>query len=286
MFESKCGKKLYKFYREKETDFTTNYRMLLNNITDDWYHGYRVSIKKLNSVFKLLHAISDNFDAEKRINPFKSTFKTSGKIRESIINLNTFRDIADMNPKQKSVFVSHVNSRITKHTEKLNRELRNIDLGSQLKTRVLVKRNCTGLKKKTILSICYSTIEKKISDIRIGLKNSGNEEFIHHSRKLIKEISETLHVLRKINNKLVPEKLIGQIKKTEEKIGNWHDKVVLREDLERFLKANEPIENHQEVYENLVNVLFEDSKTFMGTYDKLINKTMERIEKSLPEVKG
>lgn len=281
MFISGSGKKLYRYYKEKELVFRENYCSITDSITEQNSHDLRVSIKRMRALFALMELINADFNAKKRLKHYKKIFKPVGKIRELKVNLKTL-EAYDLSPELMTYFLDYSNGLSNKHTENLKDKLEKFNHLSIRKNRKLVKNLCQTLEKKVIKHKSIAFIQNRIETIN-GLASSTEISSIHDIRKKLKEISAVVYLLNKIKLSGFDDELLNQLKSTEDLIGDWHDKEILLEFIQDFLTKANTTEQVRSEFQTIKNKIIEENNNFVNSLEEILLKTLDVIDKPILE---
>jgi CHAD domain-containing protein len=198
--------------------------------TANTFHKLRVEIKKLNSLFDLIHFCSINFKRKATYKPFKSIFRQAGKVRELQIEDTMLTDHFG----KKIVKNRRINlKRLRLKEEKYFFSMLNKKLKNQVNKKyqaIIPHLNKIDKKKK----ITY--FDKKKNYIQeLLVQESIQIEQIHKLRKQLK----ILNYNKAIVDKEKPEEKFSKQNVLPELLGKWHDCQVIIKHLEKTLKRGQ-----------------------------------------------
>ncbi len=238
MYNSIDGEQLYKYYNQYKEVII---EFLKRDKREDWkseIHEFRVGIKKIKGIFKLIELCSSDFDAKKHLNPYRKLFKPAGFIREAQINLFHLKKLEDSDSYIEIYKLQQKNiKRIQK--EKFKQQIAKFKIEDILLVDNKIAQICNAFSSKLIIDNSKRFISSRKIDIKTLLSEDFNEEHLHEARKKIKEISSILGLLTTLNLFENMNNRIGLLKLYEDRLGLWHDRVVLRNSLNEFIACHQ-----------------------------------------------
>ena len=238
MSKDKDGKYLYHFYRKKANSLlkSINKASVTWNIED--IHGIRVEIKKIRVVFQLLEmVVPKKFNVTEHYISFRELFKHTGMIREIQINL-IYLEKYNLDSSAVIPFKKYLQRKEIKLKNEFNEIMKKFNMVRFIETGEIIKKLCDDISIERIIEKCARFIVKESKRIKKLLAAENTPDEIHKIRKHFKALSAIATLLYNINHKKPLKKLLTNLKKTEIKLGIWHDRVILAESLEQFLKIN------------------------------------------------
>lgn len=278
MFNSKEGEHLYKYYQDKENRLLENYHFLIEASEEEHFHQFRVSIKKTRVIFQLLELMSCDFNSTKYLNPLRSVFKPAGNIREEQINLKVISQYKQKESKEKHLYQQYCQTRITKGEKKFSEKLKEFDPALILKNGKEVKDCCRMLTQEEILGKTMVFIQDRLDTVRDNAANTSDEFMVHQIRTKLKEINAIINILRRIGIEGFNDELISLIRKIELDLGSWHDKVVLYNSIERFLRNQKPDNETRQFFKEVEQVIEAENQEFLLTLEGQVIHVIETIE--------
>ena len=226
---------LTQYLTAQQLSFETNLPLINDPLEVEAVHDVRVSIKKIRSLFLLLRFISpDEFDLHKYYSEFKPLFKKLGFLRDVQVQstlLISYEEKLEENFSDYSTFLKKLDSKQRKKIDKWLPLYAQPDWDHFFNLiRIIVDSSVMDL----IIWKSNMFIENKLDEIRELLPAYDNKT-LHKIRRLLKEIRYMIDCLIGFSGEnffdLVMQK---NIKLIEDDLGNWHDRVVSAQLLERF----------------------------------------------------
>lgn len=276
MYISESGKHLYQFYKEKEEVFHKNFKVINSEPTFHSIHDFRVSIKRIKAIFRLLDMISFEFNSKIQFKPYRSVFKPAGNIREVQVNRNTIK-LYKLTPETKSSFTKYCDKKEGKSQLRLIEKLSLFDYDLAKNTKKLIKDSCKEISEDEVRMKTDFFIRERIEAIEKIASNSPDELSVHQARINLKEISAVIMLLKKMELQGFDKDILHKIKKTEDKLGDWHDKVVLELFIEKFQKKAKLTQQSVDELQNIRDSIAEYSNNFIEDFDAIITPTLKEI---------
>lgn len=200
-------------------DIEKNIWEFCKNKNAEALHQYRVAIKKLKALYKFLAYHDKDFDYDRQFKVHQKLFRLSGNIRDREMILETAR--------KQDIDVLHTTS-VTSAQKTVKVELRFCQQAPPYIEKLSRKnaKSFAGSVQKKELRKYFLKGEKKIMR---ELNGVPPEKHLHIARKKLKQ----LLYLSKLDKKF-PAELSSVIKNLEKKIGEWHDKQILKETIRSF----------------------------------------------------
>jgi CHAD domain-containing protein len=274
MYKSKEGKKLFKYYSQYEKAFIDALKKTKNDCTENNIYIFRVSIKKLKGVYKLLEVLDKEFDYRNKFEPIKKIFLSAGIIRDSQVNLKRLKYFRK-NKRSLDAYIKTQKKSIEKNSQLFSFDLIDFNTEFLMQTNKVIKKTCKTISQKRILKKIVAFAKARIDKINNLMQAERNNDDIHNIRKYLKEVSALLVLLNLIDEKTFTYQSIFALKLFEDKFGIWHDNFVLHESLENYTKTN-----NSETPENIekINILIEE---IMQEELKFTNSLQEIVDGSL-----
>lgn len=203
-------------------------------------HQLRVSIKKLRAVWSLIEKINkDKFDKKNHFQIVKNLFKKAGYLREAQLNLamlknetspyiGNYIDFLNTIKQDNQILLSY-------QIEHFNFDEFNL-INSDLKNYLLELSDMKILLKAELF---INKVIKKTQKLHALLPN---EEKLHDIRIYLKTVNEVLSIMLEIEEDKKIKKLHKNLKKLNEKIGDWHDLIVLQNSIKKYISEEENFE--------------------------------------------
>lgn len=217
-------KRLIKYLKKRKTTIDFLLKIPENKYSSNTFHKLRVEIKKLNSLFDLIHFCSSDFKRKKTYKLFKSIFRQAGKVRELQLEDTMLKKYFDK-----------------KAIKDYRKNLKTQQFKAEGKFFALVnKKLLIQLNKKYRLIILhlYNVNPQKINTY-FEKKRNQIQELLGQESTQIKQIHEIRKKLKILNyNRAIvveeqPEKKLLKLDVLPELLGKWHDCQVIIEHLEK-----------------------------------------------------
>ena len=244
MYLSSEGEQLYAYYKHFETDFFKFLKKAKKQSGEKNIHNFRISIKKLKGILKLIELCADQFDAKEHLSPLKKLFKPAGHIRESQVNLIRLHDLSPMD-EHAADYITLQQKVIKRERKSFKEKIKNFSPKEITLTRKIIRNYCRVFSKKMIMDKSNAFVHERKTLIRDLLKSMEDVDSIHEIRINLKEITAILGLLNVLKIEGVDSEMLAYLKAYEDDIGLWHDWVILRESLETYLDAHKQDDNTQ-----------------------------------------
>jgi len=264
---------IFRFYRKRVTSFLANlYKASITGDNED-IHKARVDVKKIIALFRLFEMIvPDSFTKKDHFVLFTKLFETTGKIRETQVNL-LLLDLYGIDHPEIVLFRNFLKNEEKRFTKGFLTTVQKFEEKNLKKTETEIKQIGEKISQKKFICAANTFIQKKAEKIRKLLTNKKTPEYLHKIRQNLKAIGAiaTLSATFKKDKKL--DLILLDLSKTEIHIGEWHDKQVLIESMELFFKKKKKSKKS-------------DFPELIKLTELLIEESNNLQEKILPEVKN
>lgn len=277
MYISESGKHLYQFYKQKEEIFHKNFLIILQNPSFNSFHDFRVSIKRIKAIFRLLDFISKEFNSTKHFKAFRAVYNPSGKIREIQVNLRTIKNY-ELKTESFEFFQVYCNSQEKRSLSRLHEKLLEFNHESVRQAKKKIKKCCKDMSHEEILAKAVVFIHDRFKIIEGNISETPDEVSTHEARISLKEISAVLMLLRKMGYQGFKKRLLDYVKVTEDKLGKWHDKVDLVTYIEKFIRSTKLPSDVKDEYRAVQMTIIKENKKFLGEIESLMKETILKIE--------
>lgn len=210
--------------KQYETDLRKSVKTMKSSVEKEELHSFRLSIKKLKAISRLLNGMSKN--KLKFVGTMSSVYGVSGMIREAQINRHLALEYIQSDELAKE-YVSYQKHLITGGKLALRYEIKQID-NSKYESRwkklyAIVK----DISKAELIDLSKAYIKTEL-DATMGIdSNSEDVEDIHQIRKHTKGIYFIIKLLSELGIELKTKEDLAAIKSFSDKLGDWHDREVL-----------------------------------------------------------
>jgi len=225
---------LLTYLQNQKEIFFANYKNAVKTADIEAIHDMRVSLKRLNTLVKLLNCSKKaNFRLKSAAEPLRSLFKKTGRIRDFQIFSELLTTYQNENQYDNTLLIANCNNNEKKLTQLFYDSI-------QLSDYLGLKRNFNNIHSHIKLKnddeiALQSDLFKKESEARVvRFSDPSNVNYnLHSTRKAIKDMSYLQEMLGKSelanDDQLVKYKEVGRL------LGDWHDKSILY----NYLVSNE-----------------------------------------------
>jgi hypothetical protein len=210
------------------------------SLKDKQVHRLRLDVKNIRVLLQLHEAISEKKKPAKKLRELVTpVFSVAGDMRTAALNLNmthTYRVPVVVK------FRHRMKEQKQEAARKLVREIKTFDREkfSRLSRKVIhefAERKGKELKKETA-----EHLRAQFAKVRASLFGMSDDEALHEIRKQLKAIKSLGALLNEIDPDHEFSEELKKVNAVYEKIGRWHDTVMLLEELEKFLRElNDPV---------------------------------------------
>lgn len=245
-------------------------------------HGFRVTIKKLKGVIKLMGLLVDDFSAKDQFAPLKELFKPAGEMRECQVNLKRLKEFTGSDAFYQ-VYKKARKKCMKSHRAEFDKALVNFDLELLKETGREIKRQCKVLNRQSIYVNSIAFIKRRLKAIDKHYQRSdADTEEVHEIRIQLKEISVVLGLFHHIQPKVITEEVLLKLKEYESEIGKWHDLAVLQASIDEFcVQFPNDIKGLTEDIQKLKSEISIEEKRFLDQLDLFVMELKEQINNSV-----
>ncbi len=189
-------------------------------------HQFRVEFKKLRTFYSIFRYCIPSFNASKDFKKLKKLYTASGILRDEDVIQGLFTQYKiNLNEQNPEIKEEKRRKRIKKFYKKTTGHLKSlISLEKKL------KENTDDIDIQCIKA--YT--DHKLRNILQKMAHPDTEAVLHEIRKEIKH----LKYLSEFEQRCVPAKTVRQFDLIQNRIGSWHDKLVLIAYLEKHNPSN------------------------------------------------
>jgi len=251
-------------YRSKILRKTNlNLRILLDEPEEDSAHEFRVGVKRLTALYYFLHEIEPTLNAKKILKPYRSLFKSIGKIRDGHIALQLIQDLKEGNVEDSQILVKAAKSRVRKDFQLFQKYSQSSVRGSVSIPTI----TSLGISEREILRCKQNVLDGLLSQIT-GHEGRISSEAWHKKRILLKRYHHTLDAFQFCPGHKSDEEELKQIKILEQLLGDWHDRVTTIQFLQSFQGLEHQAEYVIAIMEKQDRVLLGSAKIYLNKYLK------------------
>jgi CHAD domain-containing protein len=242
MKKKEIGEYLFRFYRKRCTSFLAYiYKASLTADTKD-IHRARLDVKKLFALYGLFDMADHHaFRQVAAFTLFNPLYRAAGKIREiqvTCLMLPHFQqDPNDFYP-----FSKWLKERERVQTLKFIREVKRFNEKKLRETEKGIGKICDSNSVSKLKSKTIAFIRAKAQSVREILAGEQGEEDLHTIRKNLKAMSTIATLVYSVRGGKRLEMIISGLNRTEMMIGDWHDRVVLKDLLDQYKEKNKHLD--------------------------------------------
>ena len=259
--EFEIGEFLFRFYRKRTTSFLANiYKAGITGSSKD-IHRARLDAKKVIAMHDLLQIVRvKKIRTPEYEKLFNKLYKVSGKIREIQVNLMLLSRpeyaVGDMTHFKLDLLLQE-----KEWTKEFLQVIRKFDEKKLAKAETKIKTALYEITPLTLQKKINRYIRSKMTSIRTLFGKGNDDQHLHRVRQHLKELAAVLTLVSNVKPTRKVDQVIDGLNKTEMIIGDWHDKVVLAESLERYLhQANNITESQRAPIQDFHQLLVESNR--------------------------
>ncbi len=248
----------------KETNH--NLRILLDKSDKDEEtevnsaHDFRVGVKRLTALYFFLHQIKPAINAKNLLKPYRSIFKSIGKIRDAHVAVHLLQELQGSHPEDSQILIKALKSGITKDFDLFQKEAQ---ANHQRSIRVPTIRS-TGISERAILRSKQNILDNLLSQIT-GYEERISNTSWHKKRILLKRYHHIIDAFQFCPGHQSDEVELKQIKMLEQLLGDWHDRITTIEILQT-------LQGHEDQAGHIITTLNTQDKLLLGSAKIYLNK--------------
>ena len=236
---NKTGDFLYHYFQKRKASFLVNIYKAGITAAETDIHKSRVDLKKIFALIGFFETIGISlFNLEGPQKIFEGVYKSAGKIREMQVKL-LYIESLEMNDPEIQLFSRYLKSSSKKETKRFIRAIIRFDEKQLNEMRRSIRDCCRNIEIEKIIAKCDDFFQLHSSRIKKYRLNPGEMGNVHKIRIEMKKISAVADLLYQLTVDKFLDTLISALNQAELIIGEWHDRVVLSQSLDSFIKENE-----------------------------------------------
>ncbi len=249
MNKQEIGEYLYRYYHKRTASFLANiYKASITTDARD-IHRARLDVKKIFALYGLFEMLDPTaFKHQGGYKLFRPLYRQAGKIREIQVMY-----LLLSNPQPPGVeydsFKLWLKERERHSVRKFIQLVKKFKESELTETDKVIKKICYSNSIVKVRSKTEAYIEDKAVKVNEILAAETGEKEIHKIRQHLKMMSTIATLVYSIKSGKQLDLIITELNKTEVMIGDWHDRVVLKDAVSRFLAESDP--KSEEELENL-----------------------------------
>ncbi|MCX6306456.1 MAG: CHAD domain-containing protein [Bacteroidetes bacterium] len=238
MKKKEIGEFLYRFYRKRTSSFLAHvYKASITGDSRD-IHRARLDVKRIFALYGLFEMLDPAiFKHRGGYKLFRPLYRQAGKIREIQVN---YILLANPLPHtfECSSFTLWLKEEEHNAASKFLLMVKKFKEAELTDTDKMIEKicHCSSIFKLRSKTMAY-IIDKaeQVKDLQL---NQPDEDDIHKIRKTLKAMATISTLVYSVKSGKWLDQVITSLNKTEMMIGDWHDRVVLKKSIERFLAEN------------------------------------------------
>ena len=271
MNRKEIGEFLYRFYRKRTSSFLANvYKTSITGDSKD-IHRARLDVKKIFALYGLFEMVDPAvFRHRGGYKLFRPLYRQAGKIREIQVNYLLLTNPQPLDAAYDSFVVWRMEEerQATKRFLFLVKKFKEAELSS---TDKVIEKICRSSSIFKLRSKTEAYIKEKAVQVKVLQSGQPGDKEIHKIRQHLKAMSTITTLVYSIKPGKHLDMIITSLNKTEMMIGDWHDRVVLKDAIERFLAGNTLVSG-------------EELAALTALKQGLINYNLNLVNHFMPEV--
>lgn len=277
---SKSGKKIFAHLNELDETFRFHLSRLAYSINEEDIHYLRRATKKLKALYKLFTCVDHRFNSKKRFSPVNEIFEPAGDLREMQVNQKVLKsyNVSQTLLNNYALFTEIKRKGCEK---KLKKSIKKFNSGKHKKSLKKIEKICRKIDEEKLSYSVSAFVQERLKSVKDLFTVGMPENNLHPIRILIKSISPSLAIMDLSRNNNEIKKLIVVLKNTEDKLGFWHDRVMLYQSLHAMWQNEKKDAVIVEELESLLQKMKEEkTKLFNDALDLVNNTLKQNIEES------
>jgi CHAD domain-containing protein len=273
MNRKEIGEFLFRFYRKRTSSFLANiYKASITGESKD-IHRARLDVKKIFALYGLFEMLAPEiFKKQGGYRLFRPLYRQAGKIREIQVNYLLLTSSQPLENQYHS-FTQWLREEEQQSVKKFIQLIKKFREKELTETDKVIQKICRSSSIFKLRSKTKAYALRKAVIIQYLQTTKPGDKEIHRIRQNLKEMSAITTLVYSIKPGKQLDVIISALNKTEMMIGDWHDRLVLNEAIDRFLKGN-PVVREEEM--NALTALKQ----------ALIDKKLNLVQNFMPEVSG
>jgi CHAD domain-containing protein len=238
MNRKEIGEFLNRFYRKRTSSFLANtYKASITGESKD-IHRARLDVKKIFALYGLFEMLAPEiFKHQGGYRLFRPLYRQAGKIREIQVNylLLESQQLAGNAYPAFTLWLMEEEQQAVKKFIQLIKKFREKELTD---TDKVIQKICRSSSIFKLRSKTKAYVRFKAAGIQDLQGAEPGDKEIHRIRQDLKAMSAVTTLVYSIKPGKQLDMIISALNKTEMMIGDWHDRVVLLDAIECFLKID------------------------------------------------
>jgi CHAD domain-containing protein len=237
MNREEIGEFLYRYYRKRTASFLANtYKASITADSKD-IHRARLDVKKIFALYGLFEILDPKaFKLRSGYKLFRPLYRQAGKIREIQVNYLLLANPQTPEVEHDSfmLWLNEEERQAIKRFLHLVKKFRDTELAA---TDKVIQKICHSSSIFKLRSKITAYIKSKAEKVSVLQSEEPGDKEIHKIRQNLKSMSTITTLVYSIKPIKQLDLVITALNKTEMMIGDWHDRVVLKDAIDRFLEG-------------------------------------------------
>ncbi|MBW6490123.1 MAG: CHAD domain-containing protein [Lentimicrobium sp.] len=230
-------KELQLFFEKQIEVFEQNFAKICESFDFDAIHDMRVAVKRLRAIMMLAEQLQPGFKSAETDIEIRELFRISGKIRDAQVQKNllaTYSEKSNINFSELATFlISFENKSIKKFNKYIHQNTASFFTGKIAIALPPIFANSEDPKIRSAIELLLQQLMETAGNLK---SNQRHDEQLHEIRRKLKQCSYLLSVFEKGDKTLARKsKTLHELEKANDLLGEWHDHVVARALIFRFL---------------------------------------------------
>lgn len=260
---------LLKYYQDELAVIFMHMKLLDEAVSMHDVHRIRVGIKRIKAINRMLGAsYPDKFKAKQLNRPFKIVFKTLGVYRETTLSISILRRLAGFS-KIRRVYIANLQPILKQKRDDIRAANQKFDFQETIDDNAGVTSFLGILQTVEEISIIGRYIDNQRVRALSLLQQSDGYEELHSIRIILKNIKPFLKMLALSADSRYALSDYKLLNRAESLIGDWHDRRVLADSLEAFIKDES-----------------EHNNSILWSYNRVIKRIERKDNKNLKSIRA
>jgi CHAD domain-containing protein len=229
-------------------------------------HEFRVGVKRLTALYVFLNESNPEVEVSKMLEPYRSLFKSMGKIREGHIAIQLLEGMDGVENRDTGIVKKALTTRTGSDYRVFQKKY-----PSRVNTGIRIPTiNALGVSDRSILqhkTIYLVNLQSQITSTPRRL----NADLWHRKRILLKRYHHTLDAFQFCPGHQSNDDELKRIKMLEELLGDWHDRVTTIQLLNSFPALARHTKPINSVLKKQSGLLLGSAKIYLNKYTRWIN---------------
>lgn len=209
-------------------NLTNNLCEVKDFCTIDSVHKLRLTIKKLYTLFGILGYLEEIPAVKKDLKLIDQVFIKSGLLRDNQIHIEFLKLYQSRIGVEVDFIIEMFKVNIKKHKESVRRKIKRINPFDLVLLNQRLDNAIEELNDASIENILHSNVKELFNHMKGILESEPDEKVWHRVRIILKQLIDTLSIIRKVKRKDEYDlSRITLLKSLQQKLGEWHDLKVL-----------------------------------------------------------